>query len=81
MLLLIGKRFAAAIPVMAIVALTVFALLHLTPGDPAQIIAGDYATPADVAKIRTALGLDRPLLVQAGIWIGNVVRGDLGTSI
>src|SRR5215831_3538445 len=81
MLPLIVRRIAATIPVMAVVALTVFLLLHLTPGDPAQIIAGDYATPQDVAKIRAALGLDKPLLTQAGIWMANVVRGDLGTSI
>jgi len=67
--------------VMGVVALTVFALLHLTPGDPAQIIAGDYATPQDIEKIRAALGLDKPLLTQAGIWMGHVLRGDLGTSI
>jgi peptide/nickel transport system permease protein len=66
---------------MGVVALTVFALLHLTPGDPAQIIAGDYATPQDIEKIRAALGLDKPLLTQAGIWMGHVLRGDLGTSI
>src|SRR5215468_2245445 len=66
---------------MGVVALTVFALLHLTPGDPAQIIAGDYATPQDIEKIRGALGLDKPLLTQAGIWMANVLRGDLGTSI
>jgi peptide/nickel transport system permease protein len=78
---LILRRIVATIPVMGVVVLTVFALLHLTPGDPAQIIAGDYATPQDIAKIRAALGLDRPLLNQAGIWVGNVLRGDLGTSI
>jgi peptide/nickel transport system permease protein len=78
---LILKRIVATIPVMGVVALTLFALLHITPGDPAQIIAGDYATPQDVAKIRAALGLDKPLLTQAGIWLGNVLRGDLGTSI
>src|SRR5215472_8455239 len=71
----------ATIPVMGVVALTVFALLHLTPGDPAQIIAGDYATAQDIEKIRAALGLDKPLLTQAGIWMGHVLRGDLGTSI
>jgi peptide/nickel transport system permease protein len=78
---LIVQRILATIPVMGVVALTVFALLHLTPGDPAQIIAGDYATPQDVEKIRAALGLDKPLLTQAGIWMGHVLRGDLGTSI
>ena len=81
MLLLIARRVLATIPVMGVVAITVFALLHLTPGDPAQIIAGDYATPQDIARIRAALGLDRPLLTQVGIWLGNVLRGDLGTSI
>jgi len=78
---LIIQRIVATIPVMGVVALTVFALLHLTPGDPAQIIAGDYATPQDIEKIRGALGLDKPLLTQAGIWMANVLRGDLGTSI
>ena len=81
MRLLIVQRILATIPVMGVMALTVFALLHLTPGDPAQIIAGDYATPQDIEKIRAALGLDKPLLTQAGIWMGHVLRGDLGTSI
>lgn len=66
---------------MGVVALTVFALLHLTPGDPAVIIAGDYATTQDIERIRAKLGLDQPLLTQAGIWLANIVRGDLGTSI
>jgi len=78
---LIARRILATIPVMGVVALTVFALLHLTPGDPAVIIAGDYATTQDIDRIRTRLGLDRPLLAQAGIWLASVVRGDLGTSI
>jgi peptide/nickel transport system permease protein len=78
---LVARRVLATIPVMAVVALTVFALLHLTPGDPAVIIAGDYATTQDIERIRAKLGLDRPLVTQAGIWLGNVVRGDLGTSI
>jgi peptide/nickel transport system permease protein len=66
---------------MGVVALFVFTLLRVTPGDPAAIIAGDYATPQDIARIRASLGLDRPLLVQIGIWLGQVIRGDLGTSI
>lgn len=81
MLPLIARRVLATIPVMAVVAFTVFALLHLTPGDPAVIIAGDYATTQDIARIRAALGLDRPMIVQAGIWLSSVVRGDLGSSI
>ena len=66
---------------MGVVALVVFGLLRLTPGDPAAVIAGDYASPGDVAKIRASLGLDRPLHVQLGLWFGNLLRGDLGTSI
>ncbi len=81
MLAEILRRLMATIPVMAVVALAVFGLLHLTPGDPAVIIAGDYATTDDIARIRTKLGLDRPFLTQAGIWLGQVLRGDLGTSI
>jgi peptide/nickel transport system permease protein len=66
---------------MAVVALFVFALLRLTPGDPAAVIAGDYASPQDVARIRASLGLDRPLHAQLGLWAGSLLRGDLGTSI
>ena len=81
MLPLIARRILATIPVMGVVALTVFGLLHLTPGDPAVIIAGDYATTQDIERIRARLGLDRPLLTQAGIWLASVARGDLGVSI
>jgi peptide/nickel transport system permease protein len=75
------RRLLATIPVMGVVALFVFALLHLSPGDPAAVIAGDYARPADVQRIRQQLGLDQPLHVQLAIWLGQVIRGDLGTSI
>jgi peptide/nickel transport system permease protein len=75
------RRLVATIPVMGVVAIAVFALLHVTPGDPAVIIAGDYATNDDIARIRTRLGLDRPFHVQVAIWLGRTVRGDLGTSI
>jgi peptide/nickel transport system permease protein len=81
MLAEILRRLVAIIPVMAVVAIAVFALLHLTPGDPAVIIAGDYATTEDIARIRAKLGLDKPFLSQVGIWLGQVLRGDLGTSI
>ena len=66
---------------MLVVALFVFALLHLSPGDPAAVIAGDAASPADIARIRHSLGLDNPLHVQLGIWLWHVAHGDLGTSI
>ena len=75
------RRVIATIPVMAIVALFVFSLLYLAPGDPAAIIAGDQATPADVDRIRAGLGLDRPFLIRFGEWAWNVVNGDLGVSI
>jgi peptide/nickel transport system permease protein len=81
MLAEILRRLMATIPVMAVVALAVFALLHVTPGDPAVIIAGDYATTDDIARIRTRLGLDQPFHAQVAIWLGRIVRGDLGTSI
>src|SRR4029079_13257508 len=81
MLAEILRRLVATIPVMMVVALAVFALLHVTPGDPAVIIAGDYATSDDIARIRARLGLDQPFTTQVGLWLGRVVRGDLGTSI
>ena len=75
------RRILATIPVMLVVALFVFALLRLSPGDPAAVIAGDYASPADIERIRQRLGLDNPIHVQLGIWLWNIARGDLGTSI
>ena len=75
------RRVVSTIPVMAIVALFVFSLLYLAPGDPAAIIAGDQATPADVERIRESLGLDRPYLVRFGDWVWHVLHGDLGVSI
>lgn len=77
----VGRRIVSTIPVMAIVALFVFSLLYIAPGDPAAIIAGDTATPADVERIRQSLGLDRPFLVQFGAWLWRILHGDLGTSI
>ena len=75
------RRVLSTIPVMAIVALFVFSLLYIAPGDPAAIIAGDQATPADVERIRAGLGLDRPFLIRFGEWFWHVVNGDLGVSI
>src|SRR5580692_11630451 len=74
------RRVLATLPVMAIVALFVFSLLYIAPGDPA-VVAGDQASPADVERIRQSLGLDRPFLVQFGSWLWNILHGDLGTSI
>jgi peptide/nickel transport system permease protein len=75
------RRLIATIPVMLVVALFVFLLLHLTPGDPAAIIAGDDATPDEIDGVRRQLGLDRPIWEQFGIYVMNLLRGDLGTSI
>ena len=80
MLAFLTRRLLATIPVMAIVAVLVFSMLRMTPGDPASIIAGPAATSADIAGIRDRLGLDRPIVEQFGIWIGNVLRGDFGES-
>jgi peptide/nickel transport system permease protein len=81
MLAYIVRRIVATIPVMAVVALFVFSLLYIAPGDPAAVIAGDQATPADVERIRQSLGLDRPFLVQFGEWTWRILHGDIGTSI
>ena len=81
MLVYILKRVAMTIPVMGIVALFVFLLLRLAPGDPAAVIAGDYATAEDVARIRAQLGLSDPIVVQFGKWLWSLMQGDLGVSI
>ena len=77
----IARRILATIPVMVVVALFVFSLLFIAPGDPATVIAGDQATPADVERIRQSLGLDRPFLVQFSDWAWRLLHADLGRSI
>lgn len=77
----IVRRVLATVPVMLVVGIFVFLLLHLTPGDPAAVIAGDYASPADIEKIRERLGLNRPIYEQFLTWVGHLARGDLGVSI
>ncbi len=74
------RRLLATIPVMLIVAILVFMMLRLTPGDPASIIAGDAATSEDIAQLRQKLGLDHSLVVQFGIWTANMFSGDFGQS-
>lgn len=81
MLVYVVRRVLATIPVMAVVALFVFSLLYIAPGDPAAVIAGDQATPEDIEKIRQSLGLDRPFLIRFGEWVWQIARFDLGTSI
>ncbi|WP_339816842.1 ABC transporter permease [uncultured Paracoccus sp.] len=77
----IVRRILAVIPVMLLVAVFVFLLLRLTPGDPAAIIAGDMATPAQLERIREAMGLNDPLHIQFVTWVGQLLRGDLGVSL
>lgn len=75
------KRLLATIPVMGVVALFVFSLLYISPGDPAAVIAGDIATAEDIARIRAKLGLDEPYFVRFGTWLWALAHGDLGVSI
>jgi peptide/nickel transport system permease protein len=75
------RRILATIPVMVVVALFVFSLLFIAPGDPAAVIAGDQATPEQVERIRQSLGLDRPFLVQFSEWAWRLLHADLGRSI
>ena len=74
------RRLLSTIPVLVIVAVLVFMLLRLTPGDPAAILAGDAASTEQIEGIRKTLGLDQPLPVQFGIWLGQMLQGDLGES-
>ncbi len=81
MLLYIARRLLATIPVLVVVALVVFSILHLSPGDPAALIAGDQATVEQIAEMRAKLGLDRPIWEQFATWVGTVLHGDMGVSI
>ena len=80
MLAFIVRRLLATIPVLGMVALFVFLMLRLTPGDPAAVIAGDNATAVQIEAIRDQLGLNQPILTQFVIWLGDLLRGDLGES-
>ena len=77
----ITQRTTWVIIVLLGVSAITFALLHLTPGDPAQILLGPIATPQELDHLRRELGLDRPLAIQYAIWLDHVARGDLGRSI
>jgi len=77
----LARRLVLTIPVLIGVATLVFSLIHLIPGDPAQAMLGEAATPQDVEELRHRLGLDRPLLEQYGAFLGGVARGDLGISL
>ncbi len=75
------RRLLATIPILLVVALATFGLIHLAPGDPAAIIAGDQASSQQIDAIRQKLGFDRSLAEQFFIWAGNLLRGDLGVSV
>lgn len=81
MLRYVAGRLASSVPILIFVAVFIFSLIHLAPGDPAALIAGDTATPAEIAAIRDRLNLDAPLYLQFLEWMGNVLRFDLGTSV
>lgn len=74
------KRLLYAIPVLFGVTIIVFVIMALIPGDPATAILGSYATPENVAKLNADLGLDKPLVQRYFIWLGNMLKGDFGTS-
>lgn len=78
---LILKRLLSVVPIVFVVAFVVFGILFVSPGDPAATLAGDNATPADIERVRTALGLDRPFLQQFLSWCWQLLHGDLGTSL
>ena len=75
------RRLLLMVPVAFLVTVGVFMLIHLSPGDPALIILGEDRTPQAIAAIHQQLGLDQPLYVQYGIWVGHIVHGDWGRSI
>ena len=77
----IARRLAATLLVMALVGVFIFLLLHIAPGDPAAVIAGDNATPQQIADIRHQLGLDLPVPVQFGRWVWQLLHGNFGISI
>lgn len=81
MIAYILRRLLLAVPTLLIVALIVFFLVRLIPGDPAQIMLGEGADPAAIAALHRELGLDKPVPVQFVAWLGHVFTGDLGTSV
>ena len=75
------RRLLLLVPTLLGVTLATFLMLHLTPGDPVTIMLGEFASASDVARLRSELGLDRPIVVQYLKFLGRAVRGDLGSSI
>lgn len=81
MLFFIVRRIAATIPVLLVVSIVVFLLVHLTPGDPARVMLGSEASQSDVDALRESMGLNQPVLVQYWDWLRHALTGDLGTSV
>jgi len=81
MLAYLVKRIGLAIAIVAVAVTTLFAMIHMVPGDPASVILGPRATPELREAVRLRLGLDDPFIVQIGTFFGNVLRGDLGTDL
>jgi len=77
----LARRLLLLVPVLVGVSVIIFMVLHLSPGDPAEIMLGSQATKEDLARLRADLGLTEPLHVQYVHWISHVVRGDLGRSL
>ena len=77
----VAKRMLSAVPVLLMVAILVFMVLRLSPGDPAVMIAGPNATPEQLQSLRESMGLNRPVLEQLVIWMGDIARGDFGNSL
>jgi len=75
------QRLLATVPVLVLIAMITFGILHLAPGDPVAVLLGDEATAEEVAQMRTKMGLDRPIYVQFGLWFFQVLQGDLGKSV
>lgn len=75
------RRILHVVPVLLVVAITAFAITNLMPGDPIRLMLGDFATEAEVARMRESLGLDAPLLVRFGLYVRRLLQGDLGTSL
>ena len=81
MIQFLARRLLATVPLLFFVSLVVFSFVHVLPGDPAVLFLGEEATPETLAKFRTRLGFDRPLVTQYVEWLGRALRGDLGRSL
>src|SRR5699024_11142015 len=74
------KRILSAIPVLIIVSIIIFLIIHMTPGNPASVILGEEATEAQIAELEESLGLNLPIYQQYFNWVAGVLKGDFGTS-